>query len=71
MATTTFKVTGMSCEHCVRAVTQALQRTDGVTSASVDLQAARATVVYDENKTNPRELASAVNEEGYKAEALV
>jgi copper chaperone CopZ len=55
----------------VRAVTQALQRTEGVTSASVDLQAARATVVYDENKTNPRELASAVNEEGYKAEALV
>lgn len=71
MATATLKVTGMSCQHCVHAVTQALKNTDGVRNASVDLQAARATVEYDESKTNPRELAGAVTEEGYTAEEIV
>jgi copper chaperone len=71
MATATLKVTGMSCDHCVRAVTQALQNTEGVRNATVDLKGARATVDYDENKTNPRALATAVGDEGYKAEELV
>lgn len=71
MATATLKVSGMSCEHCVRAVTQALQGTEGVQRASVDLQGARATVEYDESKTNPRALAGAVIDEGYTAEEIV
>lgn len=70
MATATLKVTGMSCQHCVRSVTQALQNTAGVNNATVDLQAGRATVEYDESKTNPRALANAVMEEGYMAEEL-
>lgn len=34
---TTYKVTGMSCEHCVNAVTSELVALDGVSSVSVDL----------------------------------
>lgn len=71
MATATLKVTGMSCEHCVRAVTQALQSTEGVERALVDLKASRATIEYDEQKTNPRALAGAVMDEGYTAEEIV
>jgi copper chaperone len=71
MATATLKVTGMSCDHCVRAVTLALQNTEGVREASVDLKGARATVDYDEGKTNPRALAGVVADEGYKAEEIV
>ena len=71
MATATLKVTGMSCDHCVRAVTQALKNTDGVQDATVDLKSARATVHYDDGKTNPRVLASAVMDEGYTAEEIV
>jgi copper chaperone len=71
MATATLKVTGMSCDHCVRAVTQALQNTEGVREATVDLKGARATVEYDEGKTNPRALAGAVADEGYPAEEIV
>ena len=37
MATTTFKVTGMTCGHCVSAVTSELSGLDGVTAVSVDL----------------------------------
>lgn len=71
MATATLKVTGMSCEHCVRAVTNALKQTDGVREARVDLQAGRAVVDYDETRTDGRVLANAVMDEGYSAEETI
>ena len=37
MNTTSYKVTGMSCQHCVNAVTGELSRLDGVSSVTVDL----------------------------------
>ena len=37
MTTTSYKVTGMSCEHCVNAVTSELGRLDGVSAVTVDL----------------------------------
>ncbi len=37
MATTTYKVTGMTCEHCVNAVTSELTSLDGVSAVAVDL----------------------------------
>lgn len=71
MATATLKVTGMSCEHCVRAVTEALENTAGVQRAKVDLEAGSARVEYDESKTSPRELAASVLNGGYEAEEVV
>lgn len=37
MTTTSYKVTGMSCEHCANAVTSELSSLDGVTTVTVDL----------------------------------
>jgi copper chaperone CopZ len=37
MATTTYKVTGMTCEHCVNAVSSELTSLDGVSAVTVDL----------------------------------
>lgn len=37
MTATTYAVTGMTCEHCVRAVTEELTRLGGVTAVTVDL----------------------------------
>ena len=37
MATTTYPVTGMTCEHCVHAVTSELGALDGVSAVTVDL----------------------------------
>ena len=70
MATTTLKIDGMTCGHCVQAVTQALEGTEGVNNAQVDLQAGRAQVEYEEGKTNPGNLAALVTDEGYTAEPL-
>lgn len=70
MATATLKVTGMSCDHCVRAVTSALKNSAGVREAQVDLKGGKAVVEYDESAVTPRELANAVMDEGYSAEEL-
>jgi len=37
MTTTTYAVTGMTCEHCVRAVTSELTDLDGVADVAVEL----------------------------------
>jgi copper chaperone len=39
MTTTTYAVTGMSCEHCVNAVTTELGSLDGVSAITIDLVA--------------------------------
>lgn len=71
MATTTLKVSGMSCSHCVHTVTEALEGVAGVTRADVDLQQGRAVVEYDEARTSPRALAATVSDEGYTAEEII
>jgi copper chaperone len=70
MATATLKVTGMTCQHCVRTVRETLEAQDGVTRADVDLQAGSATVEYDGALVSATELASAVMDEGYTAEEV-
>ena len=70
MAMAKLKVIGMSCDHCVRTVTEALNRVDGVKRAEVDLASARAMVDYDADKTDARALANAVMDEGYTAEEM-
>lgn len=58
------KVTGMTCQHCVRAVTTALERIPGVDKAVVDLESGMA-VVYGQDQAD--KLIAALNEEGYDA----
>ena len=70
MSTATLKISGMSCQHCVRAVTGVLQGVDGVARADVDLGKGSAVVEYDPARTNPRALANAVMDEGYTAEEV-
>ena len=70
MATATLKISGMSCDHCVRSVTSALQGVAGVERAEVDLTRGRAQVEYDATRTSPRVLANVVTDEGYMAEEV-
>ena len=65
MATTTLKVTGMTCGHCVAAVDNALKAVPGVTGAEVSLEKAQAVV---EGSADANALIAAVKEEGYEAE---
>ena len=57
-----FDVQGMTCAHCVRAVTEAVRRLDPAARVEVDLPAGRVAV----DTTAPRErVAAAIREEGY------
>jgi copper chaperone len=67
MATTTLKVQGMTCNHCVMRVAKALKAVPGVQDAKVDLQKAEAVVTYDDAKVSQEKLTVAVVEAGYKA----
>ncbi len=40
---TTVKIKGMSCDHCVMAVTKALNQIDGISDIQVDLEKGEAT----------------------------
>ena len=61
-------VSGMTCEHCVAAVTRALRECHGVTSVQVDLSTGRAVVAGD--RVNAEELIAAVQPLGYRAETV-
>ena len=71
MATQTLhlSVRGMTCGNCARTVERTLKSTPGVTKASVDLQAANATVEYDVDVVKPEALAGAIRELGYEVPA--
>ena len=61
-----FKVTGMTCGHCVRAVTDAMHSVDPGATVEVDLQAGRVTV---QDGTAPAsQITDAIATEGYAAE---
>ena len=66
--TTDFKVTGMYCGACQTKIQQALNKTDGVKSANVDLNSGSATVTFDDAKVKPEQIIKIIEKEGYKAE---
>lgn len=61
------KVTGMTCNGCVRGVEKALSRVEGVASAKVELAAASAEVEFDAARTSVTALIAAVEAQGYNA----
>ncbi len=67
MVTNTFHVDGMTCAHCVSAVTEELSSLDGVQRVQVDLVAGgRSTVVVDSEADLPSDaVRAAVDEAGY------
>jgi copper chaperone len=68
MATSTYAVTGMTCEHCVRAVTEEVRRIQGVSDVTVDLPGGSLTI----SSSGPIEeaaVAVAVEEAGYQLAA--
>ena len=64
--TVTIPVYGMSCEHCVKAATSALNAVKGVKDVKVSLEDKNARVVYNDESMSLEELESAIIEEGYK-----
>jgi copper chaperone len=66
MISATYQVTGMTCEHCTRAVSEELTALDGVTGVSVDLVpgGTSAVTVSSEAPVAEQAVASALDEAG-------
>jgi copper chaperone CopZ len=63
---TTLKINGMTCMHCVAAVKNALAQVPGVETAEVSLEKAQAVVT---GQADVQAMVTAIKEEGYSAEA--
>ena len=63
--TSTYTVTGMTCGHCVKSVTEEVGKIDGVTRVDVDLASGRVTVESDA-PVDDSAFAAAVDEAGYE-----
>ena len=66
--TTDFKVTGMYCGACQTKIQQALKKTDGVKTATVDVDKGSASVTYDDAKVKSDHIVKIIEKEAYKAE---
>ena len=64
IGSTTFSVTGMTCAHCQRAVTEEISRVDGVESVTVDL-ATGSVAVTAARPVDRADIAAAVDQAGY------
>jgi copper chaperone len=62
----TFTVTGMTCDHCEKAVTRALQQVDPQAVVQIDRANNRVQV---ESTQPPEALSAAITEEGYTVAA--
>ncbi|MBF4460358.1 heavy-metal-associated domain-containing protein [Pseudoclavibacter sp. VKM Ac-2867] len=66
MTTTTYQVTGMTCAHCERAVTQEVSDLAGVAGVDVSAETGRL-VVESAEPLDDAAVIAAVDEAGYAA----
>lgn len=67
MSQTTLRITGMTCGHCVAAVTKALKSVPGVDTAEVNLDRQQGVV---KGTADAARLVEAVKGQGYGAEVV-
>lgn len=72
MSTKTIQVTGMTCGHCVQAVTEEVGKISGVTNVDVELNtegASQVTISFD-GELSASDIAAAIDEAGYEIVAV-
>ena len=62
---TTINVSGMTCGHCVSAVTMELSLLPSVTEVEVDLETGQVTITSD-TAMDQTQVATAIDEAGYE-----
>ncbi|HEY9251985.1 MAG TPA: heavy metal translocating P-type ATPase, partial [Nocardioides sp.] len=61
------EIEGMTCASCVRRVTKAISRVEGVEDANVNLATETALVHFDPSRTDLAEISAAIEKAGYQA----
>lgn len=70
MATTVLNVPDISCEHCQRTITEALQPIGGVQGVDVDIPSKQVTVQYDPSVVDVERFKEILQEEEYPVESV-
>ena len=65
MTTAVYTVRGMTCDHCVRAVTDELGKVTGVSGVDVELASGRVTIL-SETPIDAAAVQAAIDEAGYE-----
>ncbi|MDE6275191.1 MAG: heavy metal translocating P-type ATPase [Clostridia bacterium] len=65
-----FNIQGMTCVVCAGTCQKAIAKLSGIKSCNVNFASGVALVEYDDDKTNEKDIFSAVNKAGYKAVAV-
>ncbi len=60
----TFEVPGVSCQHCINAITEETKAV-GVADVQVDLTSKRVYVAYDDSVVSEQQVKEAIEEAGY------
>ena len=71
MANVVLNVPDISCEHCERAITNALTPVEGVAAVQVDIPKKTVSVDYDASKVGVEQFKEILNEEEYPVESVV
>lgn len=68
MTSQTYRVSGMTCDHCIAAVTEEISLVPGVTAVAIDLQAGGESVVTvtSDESLDVDAVRGAVDEAGYE-----
>lgn len=65
LVTKTYKIKGMTCNSCVKAVKRGLLANEYISEAKVSLEKNEATITFDENKIGDNEIKNIVAQCGY------
>jgi len=65
MEKSTIKVDGMSCNHCVTAVTKAVNALPGIGAVNVDLKEKTVSVEFDKTLVTLDTIKDSIEEDGY------
>lgn len=61
----TLPIKGMHCASCVMKIEKKLKATEGVADAMVNIANEKATVTFDEAKSDEEKIKQAIRETGY------
>lgn len=63
--TINLQVSGMSCQHCVKAVTESVMELDGVEKVDVSLENGSVDVSYSNPSLETAKIAETIEDQGY------
>ncbi|MGM9974851.1 MAG: heavy metal translocating P-type ATPase [Clostridiaceae bacterium] len=70
MKSKTYKIEGMTCAACSRAVERAFRKVEGAEEVSVNLATEKMNINFDEEKLKEEDILKTVEKAGYKAVSL-